>query len=86
MLSGKVRITASAGELSKVYEIQASVIASGIGDIDGEELDVVSSRYFNVSGIEVAEPSVADGNVYVVVRTFSDGSVKVEKMVMTKTR
>lgn len=84
--SGKVRITASAGELSKVYEIQASVIASGIGDIDGEELDVVSSRYFNVSGIEVAEPSVADGNVYVVVRTFSDGSVKVEKMVMTKTR
>lgn len=80
--SGKIKVTASAGKFSKEYELQASVLSSGIGEIGDAGLEVVSSRYFNVGGIEVAEPSAADGNVYVVVRTFSDGSVKVEKVVM----
>lgn len=79
--TGKIRITATAGELSKEYEIQVSA-TSGIEDIDASGIEVVDSRYFNAAGIEVAEPSISDGNVYVVVRTLSDGSVKVEKVVM----
>lgn len=79
--AGKIRITATAGEHSKEYEIQVSA-TSGIDGVDTDGLEVIDSRYFNAAGIEVAEPSTSDGNVYVVVRTFSDGTVKVEKVAM----
>ena len=79
--SGKIKVTATAGDFSKVYEIQVSA-TSGIDETGAGALEVVSSRYFNVAGIEVAAPAAGDGNAYMVVRTFSDGSVKVEKIVM----
>ena len=79
--SGKIKVTASAGDFSKVFELQVSA-TSGIDETGAGALEVVNSRYYNVSGIEVAAPAAGDGNAYVVVRTFSDGSVKVEKIVM----
>lgn len=55
-------------------------ITSGIEDVI-EDKPVAAKTYYNLSGIKVAEPSSADGKLYIVVTTFEDGSTKTEKIV-----
>lgn len=81
--TGKIIVTATAGDLSKTYELNA-VATSGIGSIDSDSADVVSRRYFTASGIEVAEPAAADGQIYIVIETLSDGRTRTVKMVNDK--
>lgn len=79
--SGAVKVTASAGELSKVYDLVANNATSSIDDVDGDDADVVERRYIDLTGVEVPAPAVADGKVYVVIETLVDGAVRTTKIV-----
>lgn len=76
---GPIVVTATVGELSKSYELQAQVGTDAIDELTGDADDIVSARYFNAAGVEVAAPTAADGRLYIVVATHADGTVSVAK-------
>ncbi len=82
--TGKIIVTATAGELTKTYELNADNAISGVDSIDGDSADVVSRTFFTTSGVEVPQPQTADGQVYVVVEKLSDGSTRIIKKVNYK--
>ncbi len=77
---GKILVTATAGDLSKTYELAVNH-TSGIGSIENDRENVVSRRFFNTEGIEVPMPETADGRIYIVLEELSDGSTRVVKVV-----
>jgi hypothetical protein len=77
--TGTVTLTAKKGEYSKKVTLTL-VSATGIGSISADKT-VVDEVYFTTSGVRIAKPTVADGQVYIVVATYSDGSVKSFKVV-----
>ena len=54
-------------------------VASGV-DANVADKAVVAERYFTVAGIEVAKPVSADGQAYIVLRTYSDGTTQAVKV------
>lgn len=52
---------------------------AGIGDISSDNAEIVSTRYYNLQGVEVANPT--DG-VYVKSETLSDGTRRTFKVVV----
>lgn len=81
--SGKVKVTATAGELTKNYELTVNA-TSGVNDLNAENAEIVSVRYFNAAGIEVAKPDYADGQVYVTITKYADGTERVAKIANVK--
>ncbi|WP_300302009.1 hypothetical protein [uncultured Muribaculum sp.] len=79
--TGAVKVTASAGELSKSYELVANNATSSIDSVDGDDADVTDRRYIDLTGVEVPAPAVADGKVYVVVETLVDGTTRTTKII-----
>ena len=77
--AGKAVLTATAGELTREFEINCDKKDAGIGDIDGGKT-VVKEVWFNSNGVQVPEPAYSDGAVYLVVRTYSDGTVDTVKV------
>ena len=77
---GKILVTATAGDLSKTYELAVNH-TSGIGSIENDRENVIGRRFFNTEGIEVPEPETADGRIYIVLEELSDGSTRVVKVV-----
>ena len=73
-------MTATAGDLSKTYELAVNH-TSGIGSIENDRENVIGRRFFNTEGIEVPEPETADGRIYIVLEELSDGSTRVVKVV-----
>ena len=51
---------------------------SGIDEIGGKV--VVNEVWFNAIGVQVPEPVYRDGAVYMVIRTYDDGSVETVKV------
>ena len=76
---GVINVTATSGDLTKTYQLQADAQA-GVSDILGDA-DVVSSRWYDAAGVEVAAPAQADGRVYIVVATMADGTTRTAKVV-----
>ncbi len=56
-----------------------SELTSGIGDIDSDN-DIVSVKYYNTQGIEVAAPEYNDGKLYIVVKRYSTGKTDTTKL------
>lgn len=81
--AGKVKVTATAGDLTKNYELTVDA-KSGVNDLDGEKAEIVSVRYFNAAGMEVAKPEGRDGQVYITVTRYADGTERVEKITNVK--
>lgn len=52
--------------------------ATGINDVSGKT--VVGEAYYTVGGAKVAKPEANDGQIYIIVRKYSDGSVKALKL------
>lgn len=79
---GEVELTATIGDFSKTVKVTANVTTTGIDSVTSEAgKDVVSEAYFTTSGLEVAKPTAADGQIYIVVFTYSDGSVSTVKLI-----
>ena len=51
---------------------------TGIDDVNG--LTVVDEAVYTVAGVKVAKPAEKDGQVYIVVRKYNDGTVKAVKV------
>ena len=75
-------MTATAGELNKTFEINCNK-PSGINDILNGKI-VVKEVYYNTYGIEVPKPTSHDSNVYMVVRTYDDGTTDTLKFFNVK--
>ncbi len=75
---GKATLTATVGDLTRTFEILCNKKSAGVSAVYSEKV-VVKEVYYNVSGIEVSKPVSHDGNVYMIVRTYDDGTTATEK-------
>lgn len=82
-VSAEITVKATVGELSKVYVIKAVRTATGIDGITNGK-DVVRATYYNAAGMLVEQPAQADGKMYIVVVTYSDGSKETVKLINKK--
>ena len=79
---GTLTMTATAGDVSVATYLTCDVSVSGVGTVtDGDGRTIASERYFTPSGAEVIEPQGDATAIYIVVRTYTDGSVAVAKEV-----
>lgn len=70
--NGDFTMTATCGDFSRTVDLNASV-ESGITSVaDGKV--IVSEVYYTTGGVRVARPEMRDGNVYIVVRRYDDGT------------
>lgn len=81
--TGTLTLTLAAGEQTRdlTFDCKVDETAVGIDTIDSDE-DVVKKEYFTTSGVRVANPKAGDSTVYVVVKTYKDGSRKTAKVVL----
>ena len=77
--TAEVSLTATCGNFSRQWTVKLNS-ASGIDGVDADKA-IVGVTYFNVGGMEVTAPANHDGQTYIVVRRYSDGSVKAQKMI-----
>jgi len=82
-VTADITVKATAGELTKEYLIKAVHTATGIDGIANGK-DVVKAVYYNAAGMQVEQPTHADGQMYIVVVTYSDGSKETVKLVNRK--
>ncbi len=68
----KATLTATSGELIRTFEIDCNKPSGIAGILNGKV--VVKEVYYNTYGMEVPEPTSRDGNIYMVVRTYDDGT------------
>ena len=76
---GKAVLTASAGELTREFEINCDKEDAGVEGVDGSRT-VVKEVWYNTNGVQVPEPSFRDGAVYMVIRTYDDGTMETLKV------
>ena len=80
-INGTVTLTATCGEVSVTTEITCNVEVDGISGITGGGREVVSETFYNLAGAQVAEPSEDAKAIYIVVRSYSDGTTETVKEV-----
>ena len=80
--SGEVTMTASSGKYDRIIVLNVDT-TGGVNDIDADS-EVVTEVFFNLAGLEVAKPEAADGQVYIVVLTFANGTTATSKFVNNK--
>ena len=80
-VDGTVTLTATCGEASATTEVTCSVEVEGIDGVSGDMREVVTEKCYNISGIQVAEPGDDVKAIYIVVRTYNDGTTSVSKQV-----
>ena len=79
--SGTLTMTATCGDVSVATELTCNVTVTGVSDITGASREVVSETFYNLAGAPVAEPAEDSKAVYIVVRTYSDGTSEAVKEV-----
>ena len=76
---GTLIMTATCGEVSVETELTCYVSEVGISNIAQDGRTVVSERFYTPSGTQVAEPTDAQKAIYIIVRTYDDGTTDVVK-------
>ena len=79
--SGTLTMTATSGDVSVATELTCNVVVSGISDITGASREVVSETFYNLAGAQVAEPEDGARTIYIVVKSYSDGTTETLKEV-----
>ena len=78
--SGEVTLTATCGEAAVTTVITCDVSAStGVGDVAGDGREVTDEKFYNAAGVRVAAPDGGQKAIYIVKRTYSDGTVEIAK-------
>ena len=80
-VDGTVTLTATCGDVSVTTEITCDVEGEGINDVMENTLEVVEERFYNLAGAQVAEPEDDARAIYIVVKTYSDGTTETVKEV-----
>ena len=76
---GTLTMTATCGEASVSTELTCNVEIDGISSIDSNGRTVAAERFYTVDGQQVAEPCDGNKAVYIVVRTYDDGTTEAIK-------
>ena len=88
--AGKLVVTAKATsnlteeptEVTKQFTLNCNVTeVSGINGVNKDGKTVVKEVFYNISGVEVAEPAKGDKAIYIVVKTYDDGTTETVKEV-----
>ena len=74
-------MTATSGDVSVATELTCNVTVTGISDITGGGREVVEERFYTPSGAQVAEPAEGSKAIYIVVKSYSDGTTETVKEV-----
>lgn len=76
----EVTLTATAGDVSKDVNIKLNT-PTGIEESTADGKVLVKEEFYTVSGIKLTEKQIERGKIYVIVKTFEDGSMeKVKEM------
>ena len=77
--TGTLTMTATAGEATATTELTCAVTTVGVnGTLEGTR-QVTSAHYYTLDGVEVTAPADGQRAIYIVRRTYSDGTVEVAK-------
>ena len=79
--SGTLTMTATCGDYSVATELTCNVVVSGIEALGEDGRTVVGEKFYTVSGAQVAEPAEDSKAVYIVVKTYDDGTTETVKEV-----
>lgn len=77
----EVVLTAKCGEASKEVRLSVDMVTS-VKDLEADE--VLEEKWYDMNGLGVACPETFDGNAYVVVRTYRNGTTKAVKVLNVK--
>ena len=70
---GFFTLTAACGPYTRVVTLEADKPVS-VDGIDADEADIIKEMWYTTQGILVPRPAERDGQIYVVVRYYSDGT------------
>ena len=70
---GDVTLTARCGDFSHSWLLKATA-TTGCDTLDADTKEVARQLWFNLDGLQTARPEQADGNVYIVVTIYRDGT------------
>ena len=76
----EVTLTVTVGDFSRSWVIKLNGALTAIDDNVAAK-PIVAERYFNVAGLQVNKDRLEPGQVYIVVRTYGDGTSEAVKVV-----
>lgn len=79
--TGSLTVTATCGDVSVDTELYCVETEVGIDDLKADGRTVVDEQFYTISGQQVAEPADDDKSIYIVVKTYDDGTTAVAKEV-----
>ena len=79
--SGTLTMTATSGDFSVATELTCNVVVSGIETLSEDDRTVVGEKFYTTSGAQVAEPTEGARAIYIVVKSYSDGTTEAVKEV-----
>ncbi len=79
-VDGNFTLTAALGDKTRAFNLKANVVTTGVNEISADKTEV-NRAWYNLSGIAVPTPADADGKLYIVVTTYTDGTVSATKIV-----
>ena len=80
--TGTLTMTATCGAAIVATTLTCDVAVDGIDTSGVDQAVVVGERYYNSRGERVQAPAAGLRAIYIVVRTYSDGTLKATKVVM----
>ena len=80
--TGTLTMTATAGDYAVDTQLTCNVTTVGISEVASDEArEVVAEKFYTVSGQQVAEPTEGARAIYIVVKTYDDGTTEAVKEV-----
>lgn len=80
--TGELVMTATCGDYQAATTLTVNGVTVGIGEVATDESrTVVGERFYTTSGSQVAEPADGGKAVYIVVKTYDDGTTQAVKEV-----
>lgn len=76
---GDVTLTARCGDFSHSWLLKATA-TTGCDTLDADTKEVARQLWFNLDGLQTTRPGQADGNVYIVVTIYRDGTQQTRRI------
>lgn len=77
--TGILALTATCGEASVTTSVTCNVELDGISSINSDSREIVSEKFYTITGVQVAEPIDGVKAIYIVATTYDDGTTTVAK-------
>ena len=77
--NGTLTMTATSGDVSVATLLTCDVEVSGVSSVTGASREVVSEEFYTISGSRAAAPADGARAIYIVVKTYQDGTTEALK-------